>query len=291
MMVTKTINQIHFEDLDPVRFEEMILSMVYRMKRWDKLDHFGKKGSDAGIDIRAIELLENGKSSTYYFQCKRYQKITKTIIKNIVDDYIKKNDCMPQFYVLVVSCALTRGQIEYFESYCNSHGFEMVTVWTNSTIETKLYSEYPDLLYKYFGINLLSENHQMKLKKYDCLKEYLEIFNNNMEAYKYSGELVQTFSCLRDLFELSLDRFQCIKKLHKINDYLFEMKSNKEVYSRIDNIDSMISKYIEEYRNADASKQQEIANQMDEISLQIYYLKNMYVELIKKQISNILFNG
>jgi len=43
-MVTRTINQLHFEDLDPIRFEELILSMVYRMRRWDKLDHFGKKG-------------------------------------------------------------------------------------------------------------------------------------------------------------------------------------------------------------------------------------------------------
>ena len=45
IMVTRTINQLHFEDLDPIRFEELILAMVYRMRRWDKLDHFGKKAS------------------------------------------------------------------------------------------------------------------------------------------------------------------------------------------------------------------------------------------------------
>ena len=39
-MVTKTTNQLHFEDLDPIRFEELILLMVYRMKKWNKLDHF-----------------------------------------------------------------------------------------------------------------------------------------------------------------------------------------------------------------------------------------------------------
>lgn len=70
----KNDKSITFEDLDPIRFEELILAMVYRMRRWDKLDHFGKKGSDDGIDIRAVELLENGKSNTYYFQCKRYKK-------------------------------------------------------------------------------------------------------------------------------------------------------------------------------------------------------------------------
>lgn len=289
-MVTRTINQLHFEDLDPIRFEELILSMIYRMKKWNKLDHFGKKGADSGIDIRAIELLENGISNTYYFQCKRYKKINKTIIKNIVDDYIAKNRYIPQFYVLVVSCALTKDQIEYFESYCNSYGFEVVIVWTNSIIETKLYFEYPDLLFAYFGINLLSENHQMKLKRYDCLKDYLEIFNNNIEKFKYNGELVQTFFCLRDLFELSLDQFQCIEKMHKTYDYLFDSESKKDVYLKIDNIDSMISKYIEKFRNADVSKQQEIANQMNEISLQVYNFINTYVGVIKKQMSGILFD-
>lgn len=156
-MVTRTINQLHFEDLDPIRFEELILSMVYRMRRWDKLDHFGKKGSDDGIDIRAVEQLENGKCNTYYFQCKRYKKITNTALKAIVDDYISKNDFVPQFYVIVISCAVTKKEIEYFERYCSEKGFNTVTIWTSSIIEAKLYSEYQDLLFAYFGVNLTAE--------------------------------------------------------------------------------------------------------------------------------------
>lgn len=156
-MVTRTINQLHFEDLDPIRFEELILAMVYRMRRWDKLDHFGKKGSDDGIDIRAVEQLENGKDNTYYIQCKRYKKVTNSILKEIVDDYISKNNFMPQFYILVVSCAVTKKQIEYWEKYCNEKGFNTVAIWTSSIIEAKLYSEYQDLLFAYFGINLTSE--------------------------------------------------------------------------------------------------------------------------------------
>lgn len=156
-MVTRTINQLHFEDLDPIRFEELILSMVYRMRRWDKLDHFGKKGSDDGIDIRAVEQLENEKINTYYFQCKRYKKVTNSILKGIIDDYVSKNDFIPQFYVLVISCPVTKKQIEYLENYCDKKGFNTVTIWTSSIIEAKLYSEYQDLLFAYFGINLTSQ--------------------------------------------------------------------------------------------------------------------------------------
>lgn len=160
-MVTRTINQLHFEDLDPIRFEELILSMVYRMRRWEKLDHFGKKGSDDGIDIRAVEQLENEKTNVYYFQCKRYQKLTNAIIKKIVDDYLSKNALIPQYYILVVSCAMTKKQMDFFESYCHDKGFNSVTVWTSSVIEAKLYAEYHDLLFAYFGVNLVSEHKSL----------------------------------------------------------------------------------------------------------------------------------
>ncbi len=160
-MVTRTINQLHFEDLDAIRFEELVLSMVYRMRRWEKLDHFGKKGSDEGVDIRAIELLENGKENTYFFQCKRYLKITNSQLKNIVDDYISKNSSFPEYYILVISFAMTRKQIEYFEKYCIEKGFKAVWVWTSSIIETMLYSDYQDLLFAYFGINLTEKRNKL----------------------------------------------------------------------------------------------------------------------------------
>lgn len=104
-MVTRTINRLHFEDLDPIRFEELVLSIVYRMKKWHKLDHFGKRGSDAGVDIRAVEILENGQEYTYYFQCKRYKKISKSAIKKIIDEYLINNSIIPNNYILVISCA------------------------------------------------------------------------------------------------------------------------------------------------------------------------------------------
>ena len=102
-MTTRTINQIHFEDLDAIRFEELIMAMAYRMRRWEKLDHFGKKGTDDGIDIRAVELLENEKRNVYFFQCKRYIKVTNFQLKNIIDDYVTKNNFIPDYYVLAIS--------------------------------------------------------------------------------------------------------------------------------------------------------------------------------------------
>ncbi len=159
-MVTKTINQLHFEDLDPIRFEELVLSMVYRMRRWLKLDHLGKKGSDDGIDIRAVEELENGKLKTYYFQCKRYSKITKAQLIKIIDDFLEKNLDVPDIYNLVISCPLSKKQIDDFENYARNNGFHTISIWTSSIIECKLYAEYQDLLFSYFGINLTEKRNR-----------------------------------------------------------------------------------------------------------------------------------
>ena len=53
-----------------------------------------------------------GKVTFTIFNANDIKKITKTIIKNIVDDYISKNSYIPQLYVLVVSCALSKEQNE-----------------------------------------------------------------------------------------------------------------------------------------------------------------------------------
>lgn len=58
---TKTINRLHFSDLDPLRFEDLYLNLVYRINTWKEINHFGRKGSDDGVDVFAIEK-ENQKS-------------------------------------------------------------------------------------------------------------------------------------------------------------------------------------------------------------------------------------
>lgn len=105
--VTRTTNQLHFEDLDPIRFEELILAMAYKWRRWESINHFGKLGSDDGIDIEATENLYD-RERMYIFQCKRYIKISQSQLKKIVDEFLSKNNLLPDVYVLVVSCSISK---------------------------------------------------------------------------------------------------------------------------------------------------------------------------------------
>src|SRR6266851_2309886 len=53
--VTRTYGPIHFEDLDPHRFEDLVRELIYDYKDWQSIEATGRGGNDAGFDVRAYE--------------------------------------------------------------------------------------------------------------------------------------------------------------------------------------------------------------------------------------------
>ncbi|MDL2237041.1 hypothetical protein LJC56_04325 [Christensenellaceae bacterium OttesenSCG-928-K19] len=145
-----------------MRFEDLALALIYRMNRWGDINHFGKKGKDSGIDIKAVEILENGKKRNHCFQCKRYIKLTKAQLKIIMDDFVKQNDMLPDKYYLVIGCNISKQLIEYFQAYAKEKGISSSAIWTASILETMLYAEHHDLLFAYFGVSLTHQRNEKK---------------------------------------------------------------------------------------------------------------------------------
>src|SRR6266852_5494953 len=56
--VTRTFGPIHFEDMDPHRFEDLIRELIYDFRDWQSIEATGRSGSDDGFDIRAYEKIE-----------------------------------------------------------------------------------------------------------------------------------------------------------------------------------------------------------------------------------------
>ena len=56
---TKTLNPLHFEDLEPHRFEDLVRRLLYRFRDWRDIEATGRAGSDEGFDIRAWEKIES----------------------------------------------------------------------------------------------------------------------------------------------------------------------------------------------------------------------------------------
>jgi len=62
---TSTTNKLHFEDLDWRRFEQLTYEILYREKKWERLDPIGLKGNDDGVDILGVDK----EGITWYIQC------------------------------------------------------------------------------------------------------------------------------------------------------------------------------------------------------------------------------
>lgn len=135
------------------------MSIVYRFQRWAEIRHYGRSGSDDGIDIFASDLLENGKRRTWAIQCKRYLDISLSEIKKAIDKVVGKNEVQPDMFLLITSSNLRKEKIEKTVEYAVGEGFQTATVITGSVLEAELYSRHHDLLFAYFGINLTQKQN------------------------------------------------------------------------------------------------------------------------------------
>lgn len=146
--VTRTINPLHFSDLNPSRFEDLCLVLLSRITKWKELNHFGRSGNDSGIDIYGIESL-NDREKSWFIQCKRYKKISKIDLDNIINSLGKS---IPDKLLVIVSCDVSKTNYEYFKGKTKDIGIRESEIWTASTLEAKLYNEHKDLLFVYFDL-------------------------------------------------------------------------------------------------------------------------------------------
>jgi hypothetical protein len=94
--MTKTLNPLHFEDLEPHRFEDLIRQLIYDFRDWSLLEPTGRLGSDDGYDARGFEIVREetdtdgresdeeedddtepqGQERLWQIQCKREKSIS-----------------------------------------------------------------------------------------------------------------------------------------------------------------------------------------------------------------------
>lgn len=138
------------------------MQMVYRLHKWEKIDHDGRSGSDDGVDIRAIERLDDSSLRDWFVQCRRYQRVAAAELKRAVDDTLKKVNSAPEVLLVIVGCNPSLKARTSYEKYARTKGIVSPCIWSASILETKLYSDYPDLLFAFFGISLARQERSME---------------------------------------------------------------------------------------------------------------------------------
>jgi hypothetical protein len=170
--VTRTYATIHFEDLDPKRFEDLVRELVYDFKAWQNLEATGRSGSDDGFDIRGFERTtdiavsmdedgveeEAGKSkdgNLWMIQVKREKDIGPTRIKEILKDVDSANP--PYGYILAASADFSKKSHDAFRAELQAKGVMEFHLWGRANLEDMLHQPKNDrILFTFFGISMAS---------------------------------------------------------------------------------------------------------------------------------------
>jgi hypothetical protein len=178
-MVSRTLNPLHFEDLEPHRFEDLVRQLAYGYRAWKTLEATGRLGADGGLDIRGIELAgasikqhlhEEDIDGTegddlpetpveeereWRIQCKRYREIGPQLMRNIVGEVIPEGSPAPHGLIIAAACDVSAATMAAFREEAAGRGVREAHLWMKAYLEDMLFQPENDhLLFAYFGISL-----------------------------------------------------------------------------------------------------------------------------------------
>jgi hypothetical protein len=158
---TKTINPLHFEDLEPHRFEDLIRQLIQDFRNWDKLEPTGRLGDDEGYDARGIDVVAGSsgrEERLWQVQCKREKSITPKKIAAYLKEMIPFGTTVPHGVILAAACDFSKKARDVFRDELQLRGVREFYLWGKADIEDLLYRPKNDhLLSAYFGISLQGE--------------------------------------------------------------------------------------------------------------------------------------
>lgn len=167
MSVTRTLNPLHFEDLEPHRFEDLIRQLAHSFRPWRSLEATGRKGKDQGVDIRGWEIVGaepsddddapalDGPEREWRIQVKRHKELGPVDMRSIVADAVPDTAAAPYGLIIAVACNVSADTMAVLRTETNDRGVAEAHLWTSAHLEDILFlPENDHLLFAYFGISL-----------------------------------------------------------------------------------------------------------------------------------------
>ncbi|MEW8059447.1 MAG: restriction endonuclease [Candidatus Thiodiazotropha endolucinida] len=197
---TRTYGPIHFEDLDPHRFEDLIRELIYDYKDWQSIEATGRSGSDEGFDIRAyekvirrdntaaafddedgdIEIVSPMEGNLWMIQGKREKSIGPKKIRQILEDIDESSP--PYGYILAASANFSKAAYDTFRNNLKVKGVMEFYLWGKGELEDMLHMPKNDrILFTFFGISLVS-------KRRSRATEIRTSVTNKNKLYRIFGE-------------------------------------------------------------------------------------------------------
>jgi hypothetical protein len=174
--IHRTFAPIHFEDLDPHRFEDLIRELVYDFRNWQVVEATGRSGDDNGIDIRGYERigqwqedeltdLENVSpmdGNLWIIQCKREKQIGPKRLSGIIDVCVSPQE-PPYGFILAAPCNFSKQAYDVFRIRLREMGVMEFYLWGKAELEDMLHMPKNDrVLITFFGISLVARKRLIK---------------------------------------------------------------------------------------------------------------------------------
>lgn len=170
MKPTTTTNRLHFEDLDPHRFEDFGMEFLHRKYQWKRLDPVGAMGADNGIDVFGVTI----DGIPCYCQIKRYKSLDPGQIKALIHKIADENELEDNAkLILITACDVSKKGFDSFYEESEVCGFHNPEIYTGKKLEMHLYHDYKDVLEKYFGIGKKKESTKRSLIKKNLAQKSL----------------------------------------------------------------------------------------------------------------------
>ena len=178
---TRTVGPLHFEDLEPHRFEDLVRQLIYDFRAWRALEATGRAGSDDGFDARGFEIGDLADVATieesdedeatsqtandrlWLVQCKREQKVTPARIQKHLDAIPAESTDGIYGVIFVAACDFSKKTRDVFRAWCRNKGIGEAHLWGKAELEDQLYQPKNDgLLFAYFGFSLRIRRRSVK---------------------------------------------------------------------------------------------------------------------------------
>lgn len=187
---SRTINPLHFEDLEPHRFEDLVRQLAYSYRSWRYLDATGRLGRDDGLDIQGVELaaatrdrtadaddepLDDGSPPGYIergwsIQCKRYKEIGPKLMRQIVQETVPDSNAAPYGLIVAAACDVSAETLATLREEAYARGVTEVHPWTKAHLEDMLFQPDNDhLLFAYFGLSLRARRRSADQRLHDTI--------------------------------------------------------------------------------------------------------------------------
>jgi len=198
--VTRTLGPIHFEDLDPHRFEDLIRQLIYDFRDWQSLESTGRLGSDGGFDARAYERVvvvgdapeaedeqpHPMEGNRWMIQAKREKELGPSDIRSILNDV--SADDPPYGYILAAAANFSKDSFDLFRETLRGKGIMEFYLWGKGELEDMLYLPKNDrLLFTFFGISFVTRRRSRttEIRSFVTVKNKLQkLFGDSPDFHK-----------------------------------------------------------------------------------------------------------